>query len=152
LVSLGLGLAAFGVDRLHKYVQLDQLGWTGNEWVTVTSFFDYVLVWNTGVSYGMLSSVPPLALLGLIAIAMAMLAVWWWRTDSAITRCGLALCLGGALSNAVDRWLYGAVADFFHFHAGAWSFYIFNLADAAITAGVLLLLWDAIRPAAVKRD
>ena len=56
----------------------------------------------------------------------------------------LALCLGGALSNALDRLLYGAVADFFHFHWQDWSFYIFNLADMAITAGVLLLILDVL--------
>jgi signal peptidase II len=59
-------------------------------------------------------------------------------------RCGLALALGGALSNALDRALYGAVADFFHFHWGDWSFYIFNLADTAISLGVVLLLLDAL--------
>jgi signal peptidase II len=58
---------------------------------------------------------------------------------------GLALCLGGALSNALDRALYGAVADFFHFHWGTASFYIFNLADAAITLGVVLLFIDMAR-------
>lgn len=52
------------------------------------------------------------------------------------------LCIGGALSNAVDRVAYGAVADFFHFHWQEWSFYIFNLADVAITFGVLLLILD----------
>ena len=59
-------------------------------------------------------------------------------------RAGLALCIGGALSNLADRVLYGAVADFFHFHVGDWSFYIFNLADVAITLGVLLLILDVV--------
>jgi signal peptidase II len=146
-LSVVLGLLAFGIDRLHKVLQLDVLGWSGGEWIEVLPVFDYVLVWNSGVSYGLLSSVPAGLLLAIVAAAMLLLSWWWWRTRSTLTRCGLALCLGGALSNAVDRGIYGAVADFFHFHLGGWSFYIFNLADVSISAGVVLLLLDALRPA-----
>jgi signal peptidase II len=70
--------------------------------------------------------------------------VWWWRASSALVRAGLAICIGGALSNAMDRWIYGGVADFFYFHWQQYSFYIFNLADAAITVGVGLLILDFV--------
>jgi signal peptidase II len=70
--------------------------------------------------------------------------VWWFRATSPLVRAGLALAIGGALSNALDRWLYGAVADFFHFHWEDHSFYIFNLADTAITLGVVLLVADLL--------
>lgn len=144
LTSIVLGLCAFGLDRLHKFLQIDIGGWHGGEMVPVTPFFDYVLVWNTGVSYGLLSGLPVMAL-GLIAvIAMAGLGLWWWRTPEPLVRIGLAVCLGGALSNALDRVLYGAVADFFHLHWQTWSFYVFNVADAAITVGVLLLVVDLL--------
>lgn len=162
--SLVLGILAFAADRLHKAIQIDPdciaigasrcisgfraiappgpTGWRGGEIVPVTGFFDYVLVWNTGISYGLLSSLPVLAL-GLIMVgAIVALAIWWIRSSTALIRAALALAIGGALSNALDRLLYGAVADFFHFHWGNWSFYIFNLADAAITIGVLLLILD----------
>lgn len=142
--SLLVGLAAFALDRGQKFYQVDLAGWRGGEVVRVTDFFDYVLVWNTGVSYGLLDTLPPLAL-GLIAlVAMTALAIWWWRTPDTLVRYALMLCLGGALSNALDRLLYGAVADFFHFHWQAYSFYIFNLADVAISAGVLLLILDLV--------
>ncbi|HEY0920211.1 signal peptidase II [Devosia sp.] len=138
-----LALALFA-DRLHKHVQIEVLGWRGGEIVPVTGFFDYVLVWNTGVSYGLFGDLP-LWLLGLvIAAATIALAIWWWRSTQTLVRAGLALCIGGALSNAVDRLLYGAVADFFHFHWQAYSFYIFNIADTAITFGVLLLVLDIL--------
>jgi signal peptidase II len=141
-LSLALFLLAFGADRIHKYVQLVLLGWQGGEYVPVTDYFDYVLVWNTGISYGLFATLP-VALLGvLMALAIVALAVWWWRATSELLRAGLALCIGGALSNALDRWIYGGVADFFHFHYEAHSFYIFNLADAAITVGVGLLILD----------
>ena len=159
--SLLLFILGFGADRVHKFLQVSAacfggqclpeaafhvpatpLGWLGGEYVPVTNFFDYVLVWNTGISYGLLASVP-VGLLGvLMIVAIVALAMWWWRADGGLVRAGLALCIGGALSNALDRLVYGAVADFFHFHYEQYSFYIFNLADAAITAGVVLLVVD----------
>lgn len=143
-ISLALLALAVVADRLHKHVQIEVLGWRGGELVPVTGFFDYVLVWNTGVSYGLFGDLP-LWMLGVVIVAATTaLAVWWWRTDQPVVRAGLALCIGGALSNAIDRLLYGAVADFFHFHWQAYSFYIFNIADMAITAGVLLLVLDVL--------
>lgn len=174
LISLMAVVLAFGIDRAHKafqvssdciaigaapcveifthYVPLSMTGWRGGEVVQVTSFFDYVLVWNTGISYGLLDGMPPWALGVVMLVAIAALSVWWVRADSALIRVGLALCIGGALSNALDRLIYGAVADFFHFHWGTWSFYIFNLADVFITFGVILLILDLLgvgRPAKV---
>lgn len=142
--SLLFGLAAFALDRLHKFWQIDVQGWRGGEFVPVTGFFDYVLVWNTGVSYGLLGDLPLILLGALIAIAIVALTVWWWRADHILVRIGLMFCIGGALSNALDRLLYGAVADFFHFHWQQYSFYIFNLADVAISFGVLLLILDLV--------
>lgn len=166
LISLMLAVLAFGLDRAHKafqvaadcigigmgkcvdfpatYVPFSMTGWRGGEIVRVTDFFDYVLIWNTGISYGLLGSLPVWTLGIVMAAAMTALAIWWWRADSLLIRAGLALCLGGALSNALDRLIYGAVADFFHFHWGEWSFYIFNLADVALTVGVVLLLLDVV--------
>jgi signal peptidase II len=144
LPSLLLALLAFGLDRTHKYFQVEVEGWRGGEIVRVTDFFDYVLVWNTGVSYGLLGGMP-LWILGIvIAAATALLGVWWWRSTQRLVRAGLASCIGGALSNAFDRIFYGAVADFFHFHWQDYSFYIFNIADMAITLGVLLLILDLL--------
>ena len=143
-MSLALLLLAFGLDRAHKYFQLEIEGWRGGEVLRVTDFFDYVLVWNTGVSYGMLDGLPLWALGIIITLATVALGIWWWRTPELLVRAGLALCIGGALSNALDRVFYGAVADFFHLHWQSYSFYIFNVADAAITAGVLLLILDIL--------
>jgi len=141
-LSLALFVLAFGADRLQKYIQLVVFGWKGGEYVPVTSFFDYVLVWNTGISYGLLTNLPVLLLGVLMLVAIIALGIWWWRADGVWLRAGLAMCIGGALSNALDRWIYGGVADFFHFHYEQYSFYIFNLADAAITVGVILLILD----------
>jgi signal peptidase II len=142
LPSIALALLAFVIDRGHKLVQIEVLGWHGGEYVPVTPFFDYVLVWNTGISYGLLGSVPVWGLMTIAVAALAALALWWWKADQPLVRAGLALAIGGAASNGLDRLLYGAVADFFHFHWQDWSFYIFNLADMAITFGVVLLILD----------
>lgn len=164
--SLTLAILAFGIDRAHKafqvsaeciaigaapcveilssFIPFSTTNWRGGEVVRVTDFFDYVLVWNTGISYGMLAGLPVWGLGVIMLGAIIALAVWWVRADAMLIRLGLALCVGGALSNALDRLLYGAVADFFHLHWGNWSFYIFNIADVAITAGVILLLADLI--------
>ena len=142
--SLLAGLLAFALDRGHKLLQIDMLGWRGGEIVPVTGFFDYVLVWNPGVSYGLLNDLPVWALGAIAVVAIAALALWWSRAADPLVRFGLMLAIGGAVSNALDRLFYGAVADFFHFHWQAWSFYIFNIADVAITSGVLLLLLDFV--------
>lgn len=166
LVSLMAAILAFGVDRAQKgfhiaadcyaigqalcvqvpfgYIPDAMTGWRGGEILRVTPFFDYVLVWNTGISYGLLDTLPVWALGIIMSIAIVALAIWWWRSDQMLVRLGLALAIGGALSNALDRLLYGAVADFFHFHWSGWSFYIFNIADVAITAGVILLALDML--------
>lgn len=164
--SLTTAILAFGLDRAHKafqvsadcvaigaatcvevftsYVPFAMTGWRGGEIVRVADFFDYVLVWNTGISYGLLDRMPVWTLGLVMLAAIVALGIWWWRADSSLIRLGLAFCIGGALSNAIDRLIYGAVADFFHLHWGTWSFYIFNLADVAITIGVILLIADLV--------
>ena len=145
------GLLAFALDRGHKYFQVDVLGWRSGEVVRVTDFFDYVLVWNPGVSYGLLNDLPVWVLGAIAVVAIAALGLWWSRAADPLVRFGLMLAIGGAVSNALDRVLYGAVADFFHFHWQDWSFYIFNIADTAITLGVLLLLLDFVGIGRKKR-
>ena len=166
IASLMAAVIAFGLDRAQKgfhiaaecveigksvcvsvpyfFEPISMTGWSGGEMISVTPFFDYVLVWNTGISYGLLDSLPAWVLGMVMLVAMVALSIWWWRSKDFLVRLGLALCLGGALSNAVDRLIYGAVADFFHFHWGSWSFYIFNIADVAITFGVILLFVDLL--------
>lgn len=143
-LSLLLGLLAFGADRLHKYVQMDVMGWPEGRFVPVLPFLDLGFIYNRGVSFGLLGSLPIEAVAVVVALAMLALVVWWLRASSLLVRIGLAICIGGAVSNALDRWLFGAVADFFWLHWGDFSFFVFNVADAAITLGVCLLLLDLL--------
>ena len=144
VLSLSLGFAALAVDRVHKYVQIDVMAWPEGQFTPVVPFLDVGFIFNRGVSFGLLSSLPFWAVIFVTTAAFLALVVWWVRSDSTLIRVGLAIALGGALSNIVDRWLYGAVADFFWLHWGEMSFFVFNLADAAISLGVCLLMLDVL--------
>jgi signal peptidase II len=116
----------------------------------VTPFFDLVLAWNPGISFGWLQHDGPLAELVLLmvkAVAVIVLAIWMARSRTALATVALGLIIGGAIGNAVDRLAYGAVVDFALFHVriagNDFSWYVFNLADVAIVAGVAALLYDS---------
>jgi signal peptidase II len=118
--------------------------------VRVTPFFDLVLAWNTGISYGWFqteSSAAAAILLAIKAVAVVLLAVWMARSHTRMATIGLGLIIGGAIGNAIDRFAYGAVVDFALFHlqfAGkSYNWYVFNLADVAIVVGVIALVYDS---------
>ncbi len=146
--GLVLGLAAFALDRGFKYWMLSVIRFAPHSKVEVTGFFDLVMVWNRGISYGLFqqdSLWGQRLLLGLTLVIIAGLFLWLTRAGNRVLAAGLGLIGGGALSNAHDRFFYGAVADFFSFHAAGFYWYVFNLADVAIVAGVALLLYDTFR-------
>jgi signal peptidase II len=118
--------------------------------VRVTPFFDLVLAWNTGISYGWFqtdSAAGWAILLAIKAVAVVVLAIWMARSQTRIAAIALGLIIGGAIGNAIDSLAYGAVVDFalFHVQIGEkdFSWYVFNLADTAIVAGVAALLYDS---------
>ncbi|TNE37391.1 MAG: signal peptidase II [Alphaproteobacteria bacterium] len=113
--------------------------------VPVLPFFNLTMVWNEGVSFGLFSADTLVGRLALIAFALAVVGVllrWLWEAERPLFALALGLVIGGAIGNALDRILYGAVVDFFDFSALYFP-YIFNVADAAISIGVVLLVWDA---------
>ena len=115
--------------------------------IAVTPFFDLMLVWNRGVSYGLFQQEGPVGpwVLVILSLAAAIgLGIWLSRVNSRLMAVAIGLIIGGALGNAVDRAAYGAVLDFAHLHAFGYSWYVFNIADAAIVAGVIGILYDAL--------
>lgn len=119
--------------------------------VPVTSFFDLVLAWNTGISYGWFSDQGPtgqMLMLAFKVVAVVALAIWMARSTTRLATIGLGLIIGGAIGNAIDRLAYGAVVDFALFHveiAGkTYNWYVFNVADVAIVVGVMALLYDSL--------
>jgi signal peptidase II len=118
--------------------------------VRVTSFFDLVLAWNIGISFGLFQNDSQLAQLALMAVkvlAVIALAIWMARSRTLLATVALGLIIGGAVGNGIDRFAYGAVVDFALFHVqiggNTYNWYVFNLADAAIVAGVIALLYDS---------
>jgi signal peptidase II len=149
--ALGVALVAAAVDQAAKLWLLFVFDLGARGIATLTPFLDLVLAWNTGISYGLFRQEGPLgqwALLALKAIAVILLWIWLARTSSRLTALSLGLIIGGAVGNAIDRLVYGAVADFVLFHLTTASFsfkwYIFNLADVAIVAGVIGLLYETL--------
>ncbi len=115
--------------------------------IQAAPFLDIILVWNQGISYGMLQQSTEFGRWALTVFKLAAavgLTVWAWRSGERLLCAALGLIAGGALGNAIDRVLYGAVLDFVHLHWGRFSWYVFNVADAAIVAGVALLMYDSV--------
>ena len=110
--------------------------------IEILPFFNIVMVWNRGISFGLFNEHGngPLALTVLAMIIVATFGVWLFRTGSAMIAAALALIIGGALGNVLDRVRFGAVADFLDFHIGALHWPAFNVADSAICIGIALLL------------
>ncbi len=115
--------------------------------IEVTPFFNLVMGWNYGISFGFLNSVPALAqwLLPMVVVVItAALGVWLYRTDRLRPALALGLIIGGALGNLIDRLRFGAVADFLDFHAWGYHWPAFNAADSAITVGAVVLILDSL--------
>lgn len=149
-LGVSVGLAVMAVDQAHKawmllVYRIQDLGR-----VAVTPFLDLVFVKNTGVSYGLFtqdSREGQWLLAGFAVIAVLAMAVWLARgvTDRLVAA-SLGLIMGGAAGNAIDRVVLGGVADFFSLHAFGFYWYVFNIADVAIVAGVAGLLYDSFSP------
>lgn len=142
--SLFLILGVVGVDASTKEAALMYLD--GNV-VPVLPVLDLTLGFNTGVSFGMFASDGTQGWLAIVLVTLAVCLVvgWLWhRSRLRLERLGYASILGGALGNLVDRVPDGAVTDFIGVHVGGWHLPTFNLADVAITAGVILLLVSTV--------
>ncbi|MBS0278504.1 MAG: signal peptidase II [Proteobacteria bacterium] len=154
MTSRDWGLAAAAIaliaDQGSKILMLYGFGFINmspGDAIDVLPFFNLVMVWNPGVSYGLFPAHGPwgtafLAVFSLAAVGG--LGYWLWNAARPALAVGLGLVIGGALGNLVDRLIYGKVADFFHFYVLGYDWYVFNLADCAITFGVAALLYDAL--------
>jgi signal peptidase II len=150
LVGLSAAVLGIVIDQGVKAWMLGPFAIDEKGRVAVTSFLDLVMVWNRGISYGLLEQDHDLGRWLLIAVGVggALLFGWWlWSTRNVLAAVSLGLVIAGAVSNVIDRLMHGAVADFFLFHVGRFEWYVFNVADAWIVAGVigLLLSWGLER-------
>jgi len=142
-----LAAAVVAADQATKSMILARFNL--GEGVVVAPFFNLVLVYNKGAAFSFLSDAPgwqtPL-LVGFAVVAMGVVAYLLVRSPQRfIVSAGLALILGGALGNVIDRLRFGQVVDFLDFHAAGWHWPAFNVADSAITVGAVLLILDGFR-------
>ena len=134
------------LDQISKWWIVEQV-MNPPRVIPVTSFFNLVMGWNKGVSFGMFASDSPLNrwVLPIIALAVvAALTVWMWRNTDRLITTAIALVIGGAIGNVIDRIRFGAVADFLDFFIGSYHWPAFNVADIAITCGAGLLIFDSL--------
>jgi signal peptidase II len=156
-VKAGLlaAIIALVADQASKLYLLFVYDIAGRGAVQITPFFDLVLTWNRGISYGWFQAETAAAQALLLAIKLAAvvaLGIWLWHAHNRLTALGLGLIIGGAIGNGIDSLAYGAVADFALFHlqwgGSRFDWYVFNIADVAIVAGVIGLLYDSVLGAA----
>jgi signal peptidase II len=143
-------LVTLVADQASKFWLLNGFDLAHRGVVKVTPFFDLVLAWNIGISFGWLQNdgqAAQIALMLVKVLAVIALAIWMARSQTLLATLALGLIIGGAIGNGIDRLAYGAVVDFALFHieiaGNTYNWYIFNLADVAIVAGVAALLYDS---------
>jgi len=142
-----VALAVFALDQVTKWLILYVVRLPERLLVELTAFLNLRMAWNTGVSFGMFPAEGLAGRLGLIAFALGVvgfLIYWLNQAANRVTIIAIGLVIGGALGNVLDRVIYGAVVDFVDFHLFGYHFYTFNVADTAITLGVILLIIEAI--------
>jgi len=153
LTRLGLVVAVVSaaIDQASKLWLIHGYDLGAQERPEPLPFLELVLTWNPGISLGLFKQTSPFgrwALLAFMIAAAVLLWLWLARAFSRLTAVAIGLILGGAAGNAIDRVLYGAVADFIAFHIRTgwldFDWYVFNLADAAIVAGVIGLLYESV--------
>ncbi|MBA5779009.1 signal peptidase II [Stappia sp. F7233] len=146
--ALVLSIAAIGLalDQATKLWLLFVTDLPSIGRIELLPFLDLTMVWNYGISYGLFQQGSPVGRIALIVLTLAatvFLWIWGARAKDRLSAVSLGLIVGGAIGNGIDRIAYGAVADFFHFHVGTFSWYVFNPADAWIVAGVAGLMYDS---------
>ncbi|MEP2706966.1 MAG: signal peptidase II [Roseibium sp.] len=148
LLVTSVALIGVILDQASKLWLVYNFDLAENGPVSVLPVLDLILVWNRGISYGLFQQYSDLGrwLLAAFTVA-ATLALWIWstRAPSKLLALSLALVISGAIGNGIDRIAHGAVVDFVYFHVGGFSWYVFNLADVWIVAGVVGLLYDSFR-------
>jgi signal peptidase II len=145
---LGLisALLVLGADQGSKYYILNVLDLPDLRQVVLLPVLNLTMVWNQGVTFGLLNGLGAWSHFVLAAIALIVvgaLTLWLRRAENAVTALAIGAIAGGAIGNVMDRLRYGAVVDFIHAHVGQWSWYVFNVADAAIVCGVAVLILES---------
>ena len=149
-VGLAYTVVVLLADQLSKWWVLNVLRLPVVGSVPVLPVLNFTMVWNQGVTFGLFHQDGAAGPWILAAVALAVvvaLGFWLCQAKARLVAAALGAIAGGAVGNVIDRLRFGAVVDFLHAHAFGWSWYVFNVADAAIVCGVAALLLDGMRPA-----
>ena len=156
LLGVLIAVLVLAADQASKWAILHVLNLPARGDVPIAPpALDFAMVWNHGVTFGLLQAGSSRGQLILAAVAVAVVAglLWWLRAaDTVPTACAIGAIAGGALGNVADRARFGMVVDFVHVHWGAWDPFpfVFNLGDSAIVVGVGVLLLESVLPARVR--
>lgn len=147
LYGIFLALLFLITDQAHKWFMVYHTTIPERP-LDVTSFFQLVMVWNTGISFGMFQGVENgRYVLSAIALTIVTILLFWLKkTESKLEATSIAFIIGGALGNVIDRFHFGAVADFFYFHYNNYYFPAFNIADSGVSIGAVLLCYCSFFP------
>jgi lipoprotein signal peptidase len=151
MLGLLAGVVVLVADQASKYWVLHGIDLPEIGQIVLLPVLNLTFVRNTGVTFGLLNGYGAWSHLVLAAVALAVVAalgVWLRRAESALVAGSLGAIAGGAIGNVIDRLRYGSVVDFIDAHIGAWHWYVFNVADAAIVCGVALLVLENLLPTA----
>ena len=149
LYGLAAALVVFALDQASKWWVLRVLDLPRLRQVHVLPFFDLTMVWNQGVTFGLLwqeTAWGTWLLAGVALAVVALLVAWMRRAERRVVAIALGAVAGGAVGNVLDRVRFGAVVDFLHLHAGGYSWYVFNVADSAVVCGVAVLVLEGLLP------
>lgn len=138
--GLFMAAATLALDQFSKWAMLELVGIEHNPPLELAPFFNIVMVWNHGISFGLFAGQRvPVALVASSLIITCILLGWLYKNASLLTAFALGCVIGGALGNVIDRLRFGAVVDFLDFHIGQYHWPAFNVADSTIFIGVVLL-------------
>jgi lipoprotein signal peptidase len=155
LLGLVAGLVVLAADQASKYWVLHGIDLPEIGQIVLLPVLNLTFVRNRGVTFGLLNGYGTWSYLVLAAVALAVVAalgVWLRRAESALVAGSLGAIAGGAIGNVIDRLRFGSVVDFIDAHIGAWHWYVFNVADAAIVCGVAALVLENLLPLPRKRE
>ena len=154
MIRFGLTFASFSIilDQISKYIIM---GYLNGRFETITSFFQLVYVFNTGISFSLFSNnvswMP--VVFSLVGVIFVLILIFWLsKSETRFQASGLGLIIGGALGNIIDRVIHGAVFDFLDFHLFEYHFPAFNVADISISLGVIIVIFENIFIQGRKKD
>ena len=143
----GVAISIFVADQISKYLILGLFSDAERPYFEITPFFNIVLAWNRGISFGMFGDSGEHGDTVLIVLTLTIavgLAVWLMRAETRLSAVSLGLIIGGAIGNVLDRFRFGAVTDFLDLHVLGYHWPAFNVADSAIVIGAVMLMWESL--------